>query len=76
MLPGFPKISTLRPHETAAIPLIHRYLVMLCVSGKVLHRPVEIAAESCLSFQQIQSELKGRFTAEAAVQISDFENAC
>jgi len=26
VLPGFPKISSLRPHETAAIPLIHRYL--------------------------------------------------
>ncbi len=35
-----------------------------------------LLAESCLSFQQIQSELKDRFTAEAAVQISDFENAC
>jgi hypothetical protein len=26
VLPGFPQISALRPHETAAIPLIHRYL--------------------------------------------------
>ncbi len=26
VLPGIPKISALRPHETVAIPLIHRYL--------------------------------------------------
>ncbi len=26
VLPGFPKINALRPHETAAVPLIHRYL--------------------------------------------------
>ena len=26
VLPGFPKISALRPHETAAIPLIQQYL--------------------------------------------------
>jgi len=26
VLPGFPQISALRNHETAAIPLIHRYL--------------------------------------------------
>ncbi len=26
MLPGFAKISALRSHETAAIPLIYRYL--------------------------------------------------
>ncbi len=26
VLPGFPKISALRTHETAAIPLIQQYL--------------------------------------------------
>jgi hypothetical protein len=45
-------------------------------AGFFFERERPQVAESCLSFQQIQSELKDRFTAEAAVRISDFENAC
>ncbi len=51
-----------------------RSLPVTAAIGEPTDRP--LLAESCLSFQQIQSELKDRFTAEAAVQISGFENAC
>ncbi len=39
----------------------------LNIESLCFERP--LLAESCLSFQQIQSELKDRFTAKAAVQI-------